>query len=525
MHILSAKVLLFLSLTFSCFSEEIFFSNNNGGLNTEGSPIAIKDNESPDLLNINLDFSGGISKRNGYTRLNSTALPDSIDGMADYVLVAGTQFMVAAAAGMYKMDAFDGTWDDITGSTSIAGGNPMRFKVFENAIVGTNGVDKVQVWTGTSTASDSDVNSDISLTKAKYIESYAERLFFANVTVSSTDYPSRLYYSAIDDKDAWTAADFVRIGSDDGDVITGLIALGGYLYVTKKKSIFRVRATGDSTTPFTIQKTFADVGNVSPDSLQVVRNNLVFLSLEGLAAFDGNKSIILSERIRPTMDAFTQSILFLAKSTVFRKLNQYWLCLADEGNPTNDRVIIWDYKNNAFLRHDNIHANSILSIVDSNDVERLYTGDFAGWAYRQDQGSDDYPINVKTAIDGYYATKHFDLGSYTREKLVRHMVVMFEVEDNPSFLNVDFAFNMSDENTQNEIVDIYAGGATWDSPDIIDSWDVGTWPIIGSFFRRMDLATKCLTIRARFSNDTLTQQFNVSAFGIEYQPGNVILNQ
>ena len=76
--------------------------------------MSVKDEEATDLLNINLDTDGAIRKRKGYTTLNSTALPDQLDGLARYVQTDSTIYMIAAAAGMYKMDLFDGTWDDVT---------------------------------------------------------------------------------------------------------------------------------------------------------------------------------------------------------------------------------------------------------------------------------------------------------------------------------------------------------------------------------------------------------------------------
>ena len=42
--------------------------------------------------------------------------------------------------------------------------------------------------------------------------------------------------------------------------------------------------------------------------------------------------------------------------------------------------------------------------------ERPYFGDYNGYIYRMDTGTDDYPLGVKTAIDAYYYTnwKYFD---------------------------------------------------------------------------------------------------------------------
>ena len=57
-------------------TEEIPFNNNNfkGGLNTNGNPMMISNEESSDLQNIDFDKFGRLKKRNGYIHLNSTAI-------------------------------------------------------------------------------------------------------------------------------------------------------------------------------------------------------------------------------------------------------------------------------------------------------------------------------------------------------------------------------------------------------------------------------------------------------------------
>ena len=58
-----------------------------GGLNTYQSPVAIGDNESPFLKNVLLDKTGSITKRPGYTQLNTTAVGSgSTDVQAVYRL-------------------------------------------------------------------------------------------------------------------------------------------------------------------------------------------------------------------------------------------------------------------------------------------------------------------------------------------------------------------------------------------------------------------------------------------------------
>lgn len=55
------------------------------GMNVSGSPTEISQNQSPDMLNVNLDQSGALNKRTGYSRVFPTSLgPGRINGLFEY---------------------------------------------------------------------------------------------------------------------------------------------------------------------------------------------------------------------------------------------------------------------------------------------------------------------------------------------------------------------------------------------------------------------------------------------------------
>lgn len=311
------KFLCIFFLYINCFCEEAIFTSNTGGLNSKGSPIFVGKNEASDLLNVNLDTDGSISSRNGYTTLNTTVLPGRVDGLYHFKKNNGTAYLIAAATNLYKMDSFDGTWDDITGTTSITANSPAQMLTFDDTLVVLNNDDKIQNWTGTGTASDNECYTDIVLTSAKTMEVYQNRLYLFNVTVDGSYYPDRGYYSAAQQIATWDGSYFT-VGFDDGDEIIGSDVLGSYLYVLKKNSIYRVRGTGDSTVPHTIDKTAATEGCISRGSIQKVNNMIVYLSQKGLTVFDGTTSKVISTKIQPTIDALDGDLKVLSKSVVMR---------------------------------------------------------------------------------------------------------------------------------------------------------------------------------------------------------------
>jgi hypothetical protein len=97
-------------------------SANSGGLNSTSSALALKQNESSDLQNIDFNRFGSFLKRGGYTQLNTVAF----NGGATFVglhwlqLSSGSNFLIGVAGNsIAKMDSLDGTWDVIDEDQSV----------------------------------------------------------------------------------------------------------------------------------------------------------------------------------------------------------------------------------------------------------------------------------------------------------------------------------------------------------------------------------------------------------------------
>ena len=226
----------------------------NGGLNSTAGALELKENESSDLQNIDFDKFGSVVKRNGYTVLCSagTADPVGSDGLWWYEYNAAgtpTRFAVNVTGGkLLKMDALDGTWDDVTGYVTITSGNHFDFVNAFNTLYATNGVDKPIYWAGTGTAGEMAVPSG--LTTAKYTALFNNYLFLGNVTVSAVTYPTRIYWSTIRDAGTWESDQWIEIGMNDGQPITGLKVLQDRLVVYKQRAVYNLFFTGDADLPF-----------------------------------------------------------------------------------------------------------------------------------------------------------------------------------------------------------------------------------------------------------------------------------
>jgi len=286
------------------------FKRNAGGLNSTGSPLVLRDDESSDLQNMDFDRFGSPLQRKGYATLNSSAFNSGAtwNSLHWYQLVSGTDFLIGTCGDkLGKMDDLDGTWDDITGGLTITAGdnNHMSWVTFRDTAAGTNGVDVPIKWTSSGNGAALTVPTD--LTKAKYNSVLFGFHFLANVTVSGTAHPTRIYWSNLNEVETWTDTDFTHVQRDDGQDITGLRVLGESIVIFKERSIYIGQFTGDADIPFIFPRTNSHVGAVAGHAILELDNGLVFFTTDGWYFFDGNNSFKMSDRITNTLDKFNDN--------------------------------------------------------------------------------------------------------------------------------------------------------------------------------------------------------------------------
>jgi len=486
------------------------FINNNGGLNTSSSPLQVKPNESPDLANVNLTPFGSIIKRSGNTQLNTSAFcgGNRWTGMYDYVQKDGTHYLIGTCGTKFgKMDSLDGTWDDVTGSVTITAGSLSDFATFKDTVLVTNGTDAPFQWTGSGSATAMTVPTG--LTQAKFIAVFKSYVFLANVTVSGTAHPSRFYWSHVDTIDTWTATDLDDIEPDNGQTITGVEILGDRLVFYKEQTIYNTMFTGDAFIPFITQKSDSDVGCVSGYSVQNVKNIHVFASQDGIYIYDGVIATKISERINTEIDSYNKNLFPEISSAVYRTLNQVWFTYATSGSSQTDRVIIWDYFHNAWLRHQGMAVSVPVRVFTSGGVERLYWGDYSGFVYQANSGTKDTPGGTDTAITSYYVTKWFDFGDTAFAKRVPNLYLyMDEVGDYD--LSVSIARNFQTGTFETLAVSMFQSGG------IVGTAVVGTDTVGGQDGLVRNIAWPSpLTgqfLRFRFENSVINEPYELFGF-------------
>lgn len=538
------SLLLISSVCFADEFQEFDYKSNNGGLNTKSSPLFLKDNESPDCLNVYFDTDGAIIKRNGSVQITPEhqTLPShfvtnpehTVTGMAHYVKKDGTDFLVfTEGQGVYKIDDIEGTPEHITGDHYVGtyelGTSGLNdFEIYLDTLIGTDGEDEPWMWEGTGSieplggAVDDSTgvrpNVPYGLTTAKYVCLFKDRVFLANVTVLGTTYPSRVYFSSTGSISDWSATDFININTNDGQVITGMEVLGDRLVIFKTDSIYNIFYTGSSDIPFYVQRSDSDVGCVAGHSIQNIKNNLIFLSTNGLYAYDGLTSTKISDRITPTIDDYNESRFQYAVSENYRPKNQYWLTVTDGSGSEHNEVIVWDYYHNAFTRYDGLKIASLVRVFTSSG-DRLYSGGYEGNLDRQDYGTSDGGTTQSngTDIDAYYWTKWFDWESLAYKKRPMYLYIFAEASGNWN-LTTSYAYDLKDGIYGSAAKNLSGGGS------VVGTAIVGTSVVgvSGTLMHRIDLKGQGGFARFKFSNPNANEPFRIEGFSILSKPQGVI---
>lgn len=443
------------------------------------------------------------------TLVNGTAL--QITSLHWFEISDGTKkLMCTAGTGVYKMDDLDGTWDDI-GVDILTDGNLVDWVTYRDVAIGTDNGKVPIKWTGSgsSVALSGIAGGGVAPTinKSKWVNIFAGYTFLANMTSSSTLASSRVMWSTVGTVETWDAADFVDVDRDNGEEITGIEPLGDRLVIFKTGSIHIAIATGDADIPFYFTKTPADTGCISGYSIQRIDNGLQFLSEDGYYYFDGNSAFKISDRITTTLNTFEKNQYSKSVSCYQVSKNRYWGAFTLSGATTNSRAITFDSYNNAFSYYKG-HNISAITIARVSGNERVYFGDYSGYVYRADTGTNDSPLNVSTAIDFYFYTKWHDFGDLALQKQVPQCVVYYRIASTTVTFAYSYDLDRTDQYTLSFSTSTSAsvyGTATYGD---------GTYAAAGGNIRRIDLTGRGRLVRIKFANATLSETVQIDGYAL-----------
>lgn len=485
------------------------FIKIGGGFNDTGGVFELADNESPDLQNIDFDKYGSILPRNGYQILNTVAIPAGAPttngalGLYWFKTASTEKAIKVILDKVYRMDALDGTWDDITetGPTLYTGAEyPCWFTTFNSKVLLANNYDIPKQWSGSGSISNMTVVTG--LTRARFVTNYQNYCLMANCVVSGVSAPTRIYWSAFKDDTSWDTADYMEIGYNDGEEITGVKVLGDRLVIYKTKSIWYMVFTGNADIPFLRYKSNSPVGCAAPFSIQEVDNGHIFLSWDGIYYYDGTNSYKLSDKISNTIRKLNRDRLSYAKGVYQFDKNRYWLSVASATSTPNDLVLTFTYdpyQSSGMIfkagKYIGFSASSLAIFNVSGIEERVYFSDCLGYTYRADSGIDDHPSNTTYAVNSYYYTNWKNFNDICDRKGVPHTYIYHSNTNGTLKFAYSYDFSTVDQYTH--------------------SFSMLTTQTVSDLGVRRDLTGRGRVVRFKFANSTSNTSYIIHGIGVQ----------
>ena len=400
---------------------QLFFVDNfTGGLNIRSNDSMLREIECTELLNYAFPFRGGIKKRNGSLKYNASAigLSGEVHSLYRYYKADLTkQFLAIEGSILYEGNDGAGTWTD---RGSVGGSEKAAFVTYQDIVYFVNAAGLVKTWNGTAQGAVA-----LSPTTCKYITFRKERLYAAG----DSSKPNRLFYTDVALPGTWdTGNNFIDISDNDGDVITGIATLSDVLVVYKHNSIWLVYGTSNA--DFAVQQVSSFVGCDAPHTLNSYENKHYFLDKTGVYIFDGSNLALISENI---YNDVTLKVIGLSdipsarfgEAVAVMYNRQYYLSYSKGGETSNANMFVYNLLLNAWSRFEGISASSFATWNGVGDDRELYSGDYAGFVHKLDEGLSDNGADIETK----YTSKYVHFGNPMLHKRIEEVVLTNEATD------------------------------------------------------------------------------------------------
>ena len=393
-----------------------------GGLNLRSSPNLIADNESPDMLNMINTLDGASIKRNGSKRYISQAV-SSFPVTSLFRAYGSTGTDVRKALIMTSADSIYFSSKDISPQFIKISSGSQRNQTYSYAQMGnriiltgnglTDPIRQFDVVTASMTdlLVKTDGSSNTIIIRAKYLFNTRDRLIAANVAEvssaaalvqSTTYYPSRFYYSLLNQASSMTVSRLIDITPGDGAEINGVGELNRFVHIFKESSIAEMEFTilnllalGGDQVVRTIVNGF---GLYAPRTLANTGDFYILGTKDGLRLWDGGRktrlnleqeSRILTLKIQPIIDKIIRAGTYKNSVGKYYPKKQWYLFAYEDPDifprGANNSILVYDFITNNWYKFKNWNVASFATMDGIGDNGDLVYGDsMDGYVYLAD---------------------------------------------------------------------------------------------------------------------------------------------
>lgn len=333
-----------------------------GGINFRADQFQLKENESPGMLNVEIDPRGGVFSRAGYQTKHTTAVVSSGSvwkpkGLFNYQYPSAPQILLTTG----KSGATDGKIYRSTGGNftkitadafndvNVKSTNGASITQWEDSVYFAIGKTATYMysWTAGDTYATQLTASGPTwqpyeipaltpyMPRAELVLSHANKLFVANTYENGVSYPNRLRWSHENLPGSWYQQDYIDIIAG-GEGIRGIQIVDGQLLIFKPKAIYLLM--GYDADSFQLVELSKVLGIDYPQQAVAGSGGVYFFDYpNGLYFYDRNGIQDIFERIRPIILNNEVNAAYTFDITLSFVRNRLWVSMpyapADESTP------------------------------------------------------------------------------------------------------------------------------------------------------------------------------------------------
>lgn len=463
-----------------------------GGLNLDTNSFQVGQNESGDLLNVDLNPKGGVSSRWGFIRKHTTA----IGGFAAGAFEPNGLFFWSSSAGKYIMlssndNVYHSTGSDFTSLSTptdndfgatfanwdreddsvlyIARGSSFVTSKW-NGVAVTNltasgGAGGVTEWQNDLTNP-----NGVHMPKCQHIATHSDRVWCAGTTEGTSVYPSRLRFSHPLFPESWREDDYIDVVGG-GSGIVKIIPFGGHLLIFKQSSVWAVYGYSEDT--FQLVQLSSQLGSVNPNAVVASDKEIYFFSNpDGVFSYDGNGFKDVFVKLRPLSIGSEINDSASSAITLGWANRRLYLSLPSGEDSTSaliydDTVVTYDSAERKYGGASRSNKPNINFVYDTDVGRGTWTAyktadgyglvtpidykDISGNVVhvaihpyqpymlgidRRENGSVDNIVGSNTSFDSYYVTNWQDAGNVSAKKFWRRPEFVLRQETGGTSLEV-----------------------------------------------------------------------------------------
>jgi len=244
-----------------------------GGLHLSPDPNLVRDNESPDLWNIDFTKENIILPRKGTIKKSDLTFTPKYG--YTFVNTSGASYVVLSDYEYHYLSSDLVNWTKINDGHANQNSVITRFAFINGKIYGTNGIDNVWSYD----VENNTYAEETDIPKGIYPIVHNNRLFM----VSTYANPLAVYYSRLDDETEFThpitgVTNVFYLDQSISQRITGAISLQNKLYIGTEKAIYVF--SGWDEQDFYLTNLTKEIGFGSHESIREFNGKIIFLATD-----------------------------------------------------------------------------------------------------------------------------------------------------------------------------------------------------------------------------------------------------